>query len=94
MGGLLILLLLMGAMWWFTIRPQQQRLKAQRELVASIGTGDVVVTAGGIVGRIVNLDDEELLLDVGAPTSPVEIRVARFAVTRRLTDDAVGDDIQ
>ena len=93
MGGLLILLLLFGAMWWFTIRPQQQRLKAQRDLVASIGSGDVVVTAGGLVGRIVSLGDEELVLDVGRPTTPVEIRVARAAVTRRLTDD-VADDTQ
>ena len=84
MGGYLILPLLFGAMWWFTIRPQQQRLKAQRELIAAIQTGDVVLTAGGLIGRIVSMDDEELMLDVGRGT-PIEVRVVRAAVTRRIT---------
>jgi len=82
--GFLILPLLFGAMWWFTIRPQQQRLKAQRELIAAIQTGDVVLTAGGLIGRIVSMDDEELMLDVGRGT-PIEVRVVRAAVTRRIT---------
>jgi preprotein translocase subunit YajC len=82
--GYLILPLLFGAMWWFTIRPQQQRLKSQRELIATIRVGDIVLTAGGLVGRIISMDDEELMLDVGRGT-PVEARVVRAAVTRRVT---------
>ena len=82
--GFLILPLLFGAMWWFTIRPQQQRLKSQRELIAAIQVGDVILTAGGLIGRIVSMDDEELMLDVGRGT-PIEVRVVRAAVTRRIT---------
>ena len=84
MGGYIILPLLFVAMWWFTIRPQQQRLRAQRALIAAIEVGDVVLTAGGLVGRIVKMDDEELMLDVGRGT-PAEVRVVRAAVTRRIT---------
>lgn len=84
--GFLILLLVFGAMWWFTIRPQQQRLRAQRQLIAALTVGDVVLTAGGLIGRIVSMDDEEVMLDVGRGT-PLEMRVARAAVTRRLTPD-------
>ena len=83
MPGLLILLLLFGAMWWFTIRPQQQRLRAQRELIAALTVGDVVLTAGGVIGRIVSMDDEEVVLDAGRGT-PLELRVVRAAVTRRI----------
>ena len=86
MPGLLILVLLFGAMWWFTIRPQQQRLRAQRALIAALTVGDVVLTAGGVIGRIVSMDDEEVMLDVGRGT-PLEMRVVRAAVTRRLTPD-------
>ena len=82
--GYVILPLLFVAMWWFTIRPQQQRLRAQRELIAAIQVGDVVLTAGGLVGRILSMDDEELMLDVGRGT-PAEVRVVRAAVTRRIT---------
>jgi preprotein translocase subunit YajC len=83
--GFLILLVLFGAMWWFTIRPQQKRMREQRMLIAAIQVGDVVLTAGGVVGRVVSMDDEEMMLDAGRGT-PAEIRVVRAAVTRRLTE--------
>jgi preprotein translocase subunit YajC len=93
MGGFVFLILLFGAMWFFTIRPQQQRLKKQRELISAVVVGDVVLTAGGLVGRIVGTDDDELLLDVGRAT-PIEVRVARAAITQRVTPEAVTDDDQ
>jgi preprotein translocase subunit YajC len=83
--GFLILILLFGAMWWFTIRPQQKRLREQRLLISALQVGDVVLTAGGLVGRIVSMDDEEMMIDAGRGT-PAEVRVVRAAVTRRLTD--------
>lgn len=91
MGGFVFLILLMAAMWFFTIRPQQQRLKRQRELIASISIGDVILTAGGLVGRIVSMADDEVMLDVGRAT-PVEIRVARAAITQRITPDTAAAD--
>lgn len=89
--GLVILPLIFLAMWWFTIRPQQQRLRQQRELVAALQVGDVVLTAGGIVGRITSMDDEEVMLDAGRGT-PAEVRVVRGAVTKRMVpNDASAD---
>jgi len=73
-------------MWWFTIRPQQQRLRAQRELISALTVGDVVLTAGGVIGRIVSMDDEEVVLDAGRGT-PLELRVVRAAVTRRIVPE-------
>jgi preprotein translocase subunit YajC len=90
MGGFVFLILLFGAMWFFTIRPQQQRLKKQRELISTVGVGDVVLTAGGLVGRIVAMDVNELTIDVG-PTTPIEVRVARAAITQLVTPDDVTD---
>lgn len=84
--SLVVLLLLFAAMWFFTIRPQQQRLKQQRALIASIDVGDVVLTAGGLIGRITSLTDDEVMLDVGRGT-PVELRVARVAISRRVLPD-------
>jgi preprotein translocase subunit YajC len=84
--GYVILPLLFGAMWWFTIRPQQQRLRAQRELIAAVKVGDIVLTAGGVVGRIVSMDDEEMMIDAGRGT-PLQLRVVRAAVTRRISPD-------
>ena len=91
--GIIILPLLLAAMWWFTIRPQQQRLREQRELVAALAVGDVVLTAGGIVGRITSFVDDEAVLDVGRGT-PVEIRIVRAAVTKRITPEAPDSPIE
>ena len=87
---LLPFVLLLALMWFVLIRPQQARLRKQRELVASIAVGDEVVTAGGIIGVVRVLTDEELRLEV----SPgVEIRLLRVAVSRRLdpASDGVAD---
>ncbi len=80
--------LLLGLMWFLLIRPQQARLRKQRELVSSIQVGDVVLTAGGLIGTVRVLTDDELHLEVGAG---VEVRMVRAAVTRRLDPDDPDD---
>ena len=88
--GYLILPLLFVAMWYFTIRPQQQRLRNQRALVASLAVGDEIVTVGGLIGTITALADHELRLDLGGGT---EVRVARNAVSGKLASaDGTDDD--
>lgn len=78
--------LLLALMWFLLIRPQQARVRRQRELVSSIAVGDEIVTAGGIIGTVRVLTDDELRLEV----SPgVEMRLLRVAISRRL--DPVAD---
>jgi preprotein translocase subunit YajC len=68
-------------MWVLLIRPQQQRVRRQRELIASLEVGDEVVTAGGMVGRVVAMEGDEIRLEV-APG--VTIRFVRLAVNSRV----------
>lgn len=82
---LLPFVLLLALMWFMLIRPQQARLRKQRELVASVQVGDEVLTAGGVIGTVRVLTDDELRLEVGPG---VEVRVLRAAVTRRLGPDS------
>lgn len=91
MASLLFPLIFLGLMWFLLVRPQQQRVKRQRDLVASLEVGDEVVTAGGLVGTIVGLDDEEVRLEV-APG--VVVRFVRFAVNSRVggTEAPLGSD--
>ena len=79
MESLLFPALLFLAMWFLLIRPQQARARRQRELLASLAVGDEVVTAGGIVGTIRILTDEEIRLEVGPG---IELRVLRGAISR------------
>ncbi len=81
---LLFPLLFLGLMWFVLIRPQQQRVRRQQELVAALRVGDQVITAGGILGRIVALDDDEAHIEV-APG--VVMRFLRLAVNSRVGED-------
>ena len=68
--------LMIAVFYFFIIRPQRQRQKAQQELSASLEIGDDVRTIGGIHGRILTIDEESVLLEV----EQGQIRIARRAV--------------
>ena len=78
---LIIFPLLMVGMYLLLVRPQQKRLKAQRELIASVAVGDEVVTAGGIIGTVRVLTDDRIFLEVA---DGVELRVLRGAISRTI----------
>jgi preprotein translocase subunit YajC len=84
MEPLIALLLTFGLMWALLIRPQQRRLRQHQEVVASLRAGDRIVTAGGIYGVVLSVDDEAMTVEV-APG--VKLRVLRAAVSQRLTED-------
>ena len=88
---LLPLLILLGIMYFLLIRPQQQRVKAQRALVLSLEAGDEVATIGGILGRILTIDDETATVET---TPGTVIRVRRTAIATRIEPEtaAVNDD--
>jgi preprotein translocase subunit YajC len=66
-------------MYFLILRPQQQRAKAAREMVQSARRGDVVVTSGGLIGKITKATDEnEVELEI-APN--VRVRLARSGIT-------------
>lgn len=67
-------LLLIG--YFLLVRPQQQQVRRQRDLVSSLRIGAEVQTAGGIVGRVVDLDDQFVQLQVGPGTVITFIRGA------------------
>jgi preprotein translocase subunit YajC len=80
--GVVFPILILAVMWLFLVRPQQQRVRAQRNLLASLAVGDEVVTAGGLVGRIVELDDQHAVIEI-APG--VTVTFIRAAVSKKVT---------
>ncbi|MGH9149246.1 MAG: preprotein translocase subunit YajC [Acidimicrobiales bacterium] len=87
MEALLFPLLLFGLMYVLLIRPQQQRVRAQRALVQSLEVGDEVITVGGLLGRVVDLDDEVATVEA-APG--VTLRFRRVAISGRLRREGEG----
>ena len=77
-GGLLMQLALPVGMivifYFLLIRPQNQRMKKHRAMLAAVKKGDKVVTQGGIIGRIFKIGDEEVTIDTGEGG---KLRIAR-----------------
>jgi preprotein translocase subunit YajC len=93
MQQFLPLVFLLVVMYFLLIRPQQQRVKQQRALISSLEVGDEVVTVGGLIARIVSIDDDTVVLE---PAPGLSLRFRRAAVSSRVPDrdanDASADD--
>lgn len=67
-GGWIQQLLLFGGIalvfYFFMIRPQQKKQKDQKNFITEIKKGDRIVTIGGIHGKITEMDDDTITLDV------------------------------
>ena len=73
------LVLLFGIFYFLLIRPQQQRMKKQQEMVNAVRRGDTVVTAGGLVGRVAKVkDDGEVMVEIA---DGVQVRVVKSTLS-------------
>ena len=72
------LILIMLVFYFLLIRPQQKRLKAHKAMVAGMKKGDKVVTAGGIIGTVIDVSDNEVKVEIAEGT---RVRVKRDTIT-------------
>jgi preprotein translocase subunit YajC len=77
LSGFIPMILIIGVFYVLLIRPQQKRQRQLQETIASLKTGDRVVTTGGIIGTITKVDDHSFLIR-SADKSILEI--ARTAI--------------
>jgi preprotein translocase subunit YajC len=59
------LILIFVVFYFFLIRPQQQRLKKHQAKIAAVKKNDQVVTGGGLVGKVVRVDDLYVDIELG-----------------------------
>ena len=76
--GIIMLVAMFAIFYFLLIRPQQKRAKQQRELVGGLKAGDSVVSAGGIHGKIVSVEDTTVVLEVA---TGVKMKLNRTSVT-------------
>ncbi len=62
--GMLPLILMFIVLWFLMIRPQMKRAKEHKAMVAAIAKGDEVVTQGGIAGRVTQIGENYLHVEV------------------------------
>jgi preprotein translocase subunit YajC len=81
-GGQYTPILMMAALfaifYFLLIRPQQKKAKEHQAMVNKLSTGDEVVTSGGLLGRIVEVGDAFLTVEVA---EGVRVKVQRGQVT-------------
>ena len=63
--------------YFLLIRPQQKKAKEHQAMLAKIAAGDEVVTAGGILGKVVEIGEQFLTIEIA---DNVHIKVQRFQV--------------
>ena len=90
-GTVLLLVVIAAGFYFLILRPQQQKAKRQREQVVQWEVGDEVLTAGGIVGHILDIEDDRVTLETSVGASFV---VLRQYIIRKLGNEVgltVGD---
>ena len=67
--------------WFLMIRPQQKKAKELRAMLDALQKNDEVITTGGVVGKIVKLNEQFVTLEL---SDNVEILIQRVAIIQRL----------
>ena len=74
---------MIGAMYFVLIRPQQKRAKEQRTMMEALKSGDEIIAAGGLLGRVSKVADQYVTIEVGTVAgngASVEMTVQKSAV--------------
>ncbi len=77
-GFFLPMIVIFIAFYFLLIRPQQKRTKAHAELVSALSTGDEVLTAGGVLGKVTGVSEHYATLKIA---DNVEIKVQKSTVS-------------
>jgi preprotein translocase subunit YajC len=78
---LLMMVVFIVIFYFLLIRPQQRKAKEHQAMIGKLAAGDEVVTAGGVLGRIVEVGDSFITLEIA---DGVRIKVQKFQVTAQV----------
>lgn len=73
--------LMLIVMYFFMIRPQQKKAKAQKAFIESLKKGDKVITTGGIHGKIVSLEATTAIIE----SESYKLKIERSAISSELS---------
>ncbi len=78
LSSMLFMVVLIAGMFFLMIRPQMKRAKEQRAMMAALAKGDEVITNGGVLGRIEEIGDAFLTIEIAAN---VKVKLQKQAVS-------------
>lgn len=65
-------------MYFFMIRPQAQRAKQHKAMLAALKRNDTVVLSSGLIGKVTRIEDAEVMLEIA---TGVNVRVVKALIT-------------
>ena len=80
---IILMVVLVGVMYFMMIRPQRKRQKEEQEMRSSLEIGDEIITIGGIVGKVVTIREEDIVIETGADRTKMKLQ--RWAVNTNVT---------
>ena len=80
-GGSMIIMLvvLIAVFYFFMIRPENKKKKQMQEMRDSLSVGDTITTIGGIMGKIVHVNQDSIVFETGEDR--VRMQVTKWAVS-------------
>jgi len=79
--GMLPIILMFVILYFLMIRPQMKKQKEHRNMVTALAKGDEVITAGGIVGKVSEVKDNYITVEIANDGGrPVEVTMQKVAV--------------
>ena len=85
---LLPLILIFVVFYFLLIRPQQKRAKQHKEMVSSLKVGNQIITSGGMLAKIVRVDDENFITI--SISDGVNVKVKRDTITEVMASSPVS----
>ena len=86
LNALLLPVLLLVVFYFLLIRPQSKRAKEQREMLSKVAVGDEVATTGGILGKVTEVGEQFLTLEIA---SGVNVKLQKFQISQVLPKGTV-----
>ena len=78
LGTFLPIILMVVIFYFFLVRPQRKRDKAERDMGNSIQVGDEISTIGGFIGKVVSLKEDTLVIQTSADRT--KLKLYRWAI--------------
>lgn len=86
LSALMLPVLLLVVFYFLLIRPQNKRAKEQKEMLSKVAAGDEIATTGGILGKVVEVGEQFLVLEIA---SGVNVKLQKFQVAQVLPKGTV-----
>lgn len=88
MFNIVLLVVFITLIYFMMIRPQKRRDKEITDMRSSLKAGDQIITVGGIVGKIVRINDDRILIETGSNKTKMEIVKTAVGSVIKKTDSS------